>query len=71
MEQNTQENRWTDLILTCKDCGCVFFVRAAEVQWLFEKKLNIYKRCQMCRERRREQAAQQTTATGKDGGNNG
>lgn len=67
MEHNTSKPTFSDLIINCKDCGNTFYVKGEEVAWLYKNHLNIYRRCPMCRERRRDQ----TASTGKGGVSNG
>lgn len=48
-------NVQSDIIqIICKDCKIHFFVAQGELDWLKEKGLAPYKRCPICREKRRQ-----------------
>lgn len=47
--------RRIDITVECKDCGAKFVVTGGEQQFMFEKGLELPKRCPDCRKRRKEQ----------------
>ena len=53
-DYNTKPN-FTDMLLSCVECGRTFVVTANEQIFFYTKHLANPKRCPECRQRRREQ----------------
>ena len=54
MEIKPQRENQNDQIIKCCDCGAGFILTVGERQFYFDRKLNLPKRCQECRQRRRQ-----------------
>ena len=48
-----------DVPLLCQDCGGEYLVTESEARWFSVKGFDLPKRCRTCRDRRKQQRAQQ------------